>query len=180
MLRRLGFQLLGSCDIGHVGQVDAEAVAAEFPAQLAHCLKKRQTFDVADHTAYLGDYEVVFARVAQLLHPALDFVGDMGHNLHRFSQIVAAALLVDYRLVDASGGHVVGARGVDVGETLVMAQVEVSFMTVDGHVAFAVFIGVECTRVDVDIGVELLDCHLEAPCNQQVGERGGDNALTER
>ena len=86
----------------------------------------------------------------------------MRDNLHCLSQIVAAAFLVDYALVDTSGGNVVGARGANVGESLVVAQVEVGLVPVDGHVAFAVLIRVERTGVDVDVGVELLDCHFKA------------------
>ena len=81
----------------------------------------------------------------------------MGDNLYCLAEVVAAALLLDDTLVDAAGGDVVGAGGAHIGEALIMPEVEVGFMTVDGDVAFAMLIGVECTRVDIDVGVELLD-----------------------
>ena len=45
-------------------------------------------------------------------------------------------------------------------------------MTVDGNIAFPVFIGIERSGVDVDVGVELLDCYPVAACNEQIRERG--------
>ena len=164
VLCRFCFQFLGCGYVGHVCEVDAEAVASELPAQLPYGFQERERFDVAHHTADFGDYEVVFSGFAQMLHTVLDLVGDVGHNLHGFAQIVAAPFLVDDALVDASGGEVVGACGLDVGEPFVVAEVEVGFMTIDCHIAFAVLIGVERARINVDVGVEFLYCDPESAC----------------
>ena len=86
------------------------------------------------------------------LHIAFYLVGDVGYNLHRLAQVVAASFLVDDAAVDAAGGHIVGRGYPDVGETFIVAQVEVGLMPVDGYIAFAVFIGAERAGVDVDIG----------------------------
>lgn len=51
------------------------------------------------------------------------------------------------------------------------AEVEVCFLTVSGHVAFAMLVGVERAGVNVDIRVELLVGHSVAAGFQQIGQR---------
>ena len=179
VLRRFRLQLLGGVEEGNVGQVDAYGVAAHLPSQLAHALEERQALDVAYCSADFGYYEVVVAGVAEKLHVALDLVGDVGYDLDSLAEIVAAALVVDDILVDPACRDIVGARCADIGEPLVVAEVEVSLLTVDGDVAFAVFVGVESARVDVDIRVELLDGDAVAASLQQAGERGRNDSFTE-
>ena len=171
MLGRLGLELLGGGDKGHVGQVHAEAVAAQLPTQLTHGLEVRQRLDIAHGAAYFGDYEIVVARVAEIFYITLDFVGDMRHYLYGLAEIVATALLVNHRLVYSAGGNIVCARCANVGKTLVVPQVEVGLVAVLGHVALAVLVGVERARVDVDIRVKFLDCHTEATSLEQTGQR---------
>ena len=156
VLGGLGLELLGSADIGDIGQVHTDAAPAQFPTQLADGFNKRQCLDIADGTANLGDDEVILAGGSQQLDVALDLVGDVGDNLHRLAQVVAAALLIDDALIDTTGGDIVGTRGLDVGKTLIVTQVQVGLMAIDSDVALAVLIGVQRARVDVDIGVKLL------------------------
>lgn len=167
VLRRLRLQLLCGVEKRHICQVDADAVRAKLPFQLTHALEKRQRLDVAHGAADFRDYEIVFAGVSEQFHVAFDFVGDVRDNLHRLAEIVSAALLVDDALVDTSGGDVVRASSVDVGETLIVTEVEVGLVAVDSHIAFAMLVGVQCTRIDVDIRVKLLDSHSKTARKQQ-------------
>ncbi len=162
VLRRLRLVFLRGGDVGDVGEVHAEAVLAQLPLELADALDEGERLDVAHRAADLGDHEVEFIFVAQQLDVALDLVGDVGDDLHGAPQVVAPAFLVDDALVDAPGGDVVGPGGRDVEETLVVPQVEIGLVPVDGHVAFPVLVGVERAGVDVDVGVELLDGHFIA------------------
>ena len=163
----LCLELLGSVDIWHVGEMDTHGVAAEFPAELTHGLQERKRLYVAHGAADLGDHEIEVAAVAEELHAALYLVGDVGYDLHGLAQIVAVALLVDDALVDASGGDIVGPGGLDICKPLVMTQIEVCLVAVDGDVAFSVLIGIESARVDVDVGVEFLNGDLIAAREQQ-------------
>ncbi len=149
----------------------AEGVLAELPFELAHRFEKRCGLYVADGAPYLGDDEVVFSGEAEALDVSLDFVGDVRHDLDCLAEIVAPSLLVDDRLIDAAGGEVVGAGGLDVGESFVVTQVQVCLMAVYGDVTFTVLVGVEGAGVDVDVGVELLDCYLESSGEEEAGER---------
>ena len=180
VLRGLGLELLGGADVGDVGQVHADAAPAQFPAQLTDGLDERQGLDVAHGAADLGDDEVILARGAQQFHVALDLIGDVRDDLDGLAQVVAAALLVDHALIDATRRHVVGAGGLDVGEALIVAQVQVGLMAIDGHVALAVLIGVQRARVDVDVGVKLLAGDTVAAREQQARDARGDDAFSQR
>ena len=68
-----------------------------------------------------------------------------------------AAFLIYYALVDSAGGNVVCLGSAHIGEAFVVPQVEVGLMAVFGNIAFAMFVGVESARIDVDVRVELLN-----------------------
>ncbi len=80
-------------------------------------------------------------------------------------------LLIDYGLVDAAGGNIIGAGGGNVGKPLVVAEVEIGFMAVDGDIAFPVFIGIQGSRVDIDVWVKFLDSYPVATAQQQPRQR---------
>ena len=102
----------------------------------------------------------------------------MGHHLNGLAQIVTASLALNDGLVDAACGDAVVAGGADAGKPFVVPQVEVGFETVLRHVALAVFVRVQRPRIDIDVGVELLNGHLVAACLQQFTDAGGDDALS--
>ena len=87
----------------------------------------------------------------------------MRHYLHGLAKVVATALLVDDALIDAAGGHIVGAGGAHVGEALVMAKVEIGLMAVDSHITLTMFVWIEGAGINVDIRIKLLDCNTIAP-----------------
>ena len=95
----------------------------------------------------------------------------MGHDLNGLSEIVSPALLVDHSLVDTAGGHRVGLGGLDVCETLVVTEVKVGLHAIDSNIALTMLIGVEGTRVDVDIRVKLLDSNVVASCLKKLSYR---------
>ena len=66
-----------------------------------------------------------------------------------------------------------------VDEALVVAEVEVGLATVVGDEDLAVLEGVHGARVDVDVGVELLHRHPQAPALEQPAERGRGQALAQ-
>ena len=174
VLGGLGLQLAGGGQVGDVGQVDHDGVAAQFPLQLADALQVGQGLDVAHGAANLGDDEVELVFVAQLLDVALDFIRDVRDDLDGLAQVVAAAFLVDDALVDAAGGDVVGLGGLYAQEAFVVSQVQVGLVAVHGDVALAVLVGVQRARVDVDVRVEFLDSYVIASFAQGGGHSAGD------
>ena len=96
------------------------------------------------------------------------------------AEVVAAALAADDRVVDGARGDVRGARGVLVGEALVVAEVEVGLGAVLGDEDLAVLERAHRPRVDVDVGIELLQLDPEAAADEQAADRGGGDPLAER
>ena len=179
VLRGLGLQLAGGADVGHQRQVDVERVlAADVEAELPDGLEERHALDVADRAADLDEHDVDV--LARLPDGVLDLVGDVRNDLHGAPEVVAAPLLLDHREVDLAGRPVAVARGHHAGEPLVMAQVEVGLGAVVGDVHLAVLVRAHRARVDVDVGVELLERHAVAVVLEQACDRGGGQALAER
>src|SRR5262245_36392441 len=109
VLRRFRLELRGGLHERHEGQMDVEdIVLADVLLELADRFQKRQALDVADRAAHLDDDDVLTG--ADLADHRLDLVGDVWNHLHRPSEIVAAALLLDDREVHLAGGDVVVAR----------------------------------------------------------------------
>src|SRR5690348_4159199 len=99
-------------------------------ANLPDGFKERQRLDIADGAADLADHDVNL--VGHLLDGGFDFVGDVRDHLYGLAEIIAAPLALDDLFVNASAGEVVGARELGMGETLVMAEIEVGFGAVVG------------------------------------------------
>ena len=85
----------------------------------------------------------------------------MRHHLYGLAKIVATALAVNHGLVDASRGNRVLACGVYTRKAFVVSQIQIGFHTVGRHVAFTMLVGIQRARIDVDIGVELLNGDFE-------------------
>ena len=86
---------------------------AHFAGKLTHRLGKGQAFDVTNGSADLGDQNI--HPLAGRIDAVLDFVSDMGNDLHGLAEVVAPSFLADDRLIDLSAGQVVEAVGVMCG-----------------------------------------------------------------
>ena len=104
VLSGLGLQLVGCLQIGYISKVYAYRIAPQLPAQLSDGFHKWRTLYVAYGAAHLCYHKVqlllglVFAQ-----HAALNLVGDVWHHLDGLSQVVAVALAIYHRLIDATG-----------------------------------------------------------------------------
>ena len=176
----LGLKLTRSCHIGDKREVDKHTILiAELVAQLTNRLDKGQRLDVAYRTTNLGDDNIVLLRCAKHLNTALNLIGDVGDNLNGLAKELATALLLNHALVDFTRCYIVVLGGLNRGETLVVAEVEVGLRSIFSNIALAVLIGVERTGVDIDIWVELLDSYRVATSLQQTGNRCRDNTFTQ-
>ena len=180
LLRRFGLNFARGLDVGHERQMDEHAVAAaDFVAELAHGFEHRRAFDVAYCPADFSDHHV-YAGLRDFVDATLDFVRRVRHDLDRFAQVIAAAFLADHGRVDLTHGVVAVARNIVAGEALVMAQVEIGFRAVFGHVNFAMFVRVHGAGIDVQIRVELLQANGQAHAFQQQADCARRDALTQR
>ena len=112
-------------------------------------------------------------------HASLDLVGDVRDDLHGVAEVLAAPLLGDDRRVDLPGGDVRRLAQVDVEEPLVVTDVEVGLRTVVGHEDLAVLERVHRSRIDVEIGVELLHHDAETTRRQKIAQARGGEALAQ-
>jgi len=94
----------------------------------------------------------------------------MGDDLDCLSEVVSAPLAVDNRLVDLSGRHAVPAAQALVDEALVVPKIEVRLRPVIRHEDLAVLEGTHRPGVNIDIGIELLEGHLESALLQKQPE----------
>ena len=171
MLGWFALQFAGGREVRHVSKVYAHGIAAQFPLQLMDAFDVGERLDVAHRTANLGNHEVILVFRAHQLHVAFDFIGDMRNYLYGLAQVVATALLVNDSFIYASAGDVVGLGSFDAEKTLVVTEVKVCHVSINRHVALAMLMGVQCTRVNVDVRVELLDGYVVATCLQQLSDR---------
>ena len=141
------------------------AIRTDLLAELTDALQEREALDVAHRAPDLADHDVV--ALGQDAHRPLDLVGDVGYDLHRASQVVATPLPVDDRAVDAPRRRVVLLRQVRVDKALVVAQVEVRLGSVLGHEDFAMLERRKRSRVDVYVGVELLQGNAQPALLEQ-------------
>ncbi len=168
MLGRFGLELVCRAEVRQQREVDEHHVLfADEVAHLADRFQERQRFDVADRAADLDDAHFRAARFGDPRDVRFDLVGDVRDHLNRRAEIVAAAFLLDDRLVDLARRHVVvvGERLVD--EALVMTQIQVRLGPVLGDEDLAVLVRIHRAGVDVDVRVQLLDRHCDPPTLEQ-------------
>ena len=180
VLRRLGLELARGGKLGEQRDVDVEDVApADVLAHLANRLEERQRLDVAHRAAHLDDHDVRVVVAGDTDDPFLDLVRDVGDDLDRPAQVVAAPFLGDDGLVDASRRDVAELRQVLVDEALVVAEVEVGLRPVVGDEHLAVLVRRHRPGVDVDVRVELEDGDVEAAGLEEPTDAGGGDAFAE-
>ena len=122
MLRRLGFDFAGGFYIGHQGQVQVAGIfLPQFQAHLAHCFEEWQGFDVTHRSANFHDRDLGVTSPAN--NTGLDFICDVRDHLHGAAQIITAPLFLDHRLIDLSGGEIIGFFHPRRLKALVMAEV---------------------------------------------------------
>ena len=103
----------------------------------------------------------------------------MRDHLDRLAEVLAAPLSRDHGRVHLARGHVRARVEVDIEETLVVPDVEIGLSAVVGDEHLAVLERIHRPRIDVDVRVELLHRHPQAPALEQVAEAGGRQTLAE-
>ena len=179
MLRRLGLHLAGGLDEGQQRQVDEAGLAArQILTQLANSLKKRQALNVAHRPANLHQDEInPLARIGE--NKLLYLVCDMGDDLNRSAQIVAAALSLQDGLIDLAGGDIIGAGCGDAGKPFVMAKIQIGLGPVVGDEDLPVLIGTHRPWIDIEIGIKLAQPNPVPASLKERPEGGGGETLSQ-
>src|SRR5262249_44418603 len=111
---------------------------------------------------------------------AVGFIGDLRDGLYGWAQIVAAAFLLDHRVVDLPGRAVVAPAHPGLYEAFVVAEVEIGLGAVVGDKHLAVLGRTHRPGVDVDVGVHLQHRDLEATRFQERAQRRHRQSLPQR
>lgn len=104
----------------------------------------------------------------------------MRNNLHRLSQIIAPSFFIYYILINTPCCNIIGASRRSIGESLVVTQVKVGFVSIDRHITFSMFIRVQCSGIYIDVRIELLDSYSITSCQKQSSQRSRNNTFTQR
>ena len=179
MLGRLGLELAGCGQIRHQRQMYEHCpLGAQFIAQLANGLEKRQAFDIADRAADFTDHEILAMEVGR--DEFLDGVGDVGNDLNRATQIVSTTLATENVGINPSGRDVIRLGCRDPREPFVMSQIEIGFGPVVGDVDLAMLKGAHRARINIQIRVQLTDTHTVTTCLEQCPQSRRSKPLTQR
>ena len=150
---------------------------ALFTAHLADRFEEHLALDVADGAADFDDHGLGAGDAADAANARLDLLREVGHSLDRAAEEVAAAFLLDHGVVDLAHAQGAFPRQVFVDEALVVPEVEVGLGAVAGHEDLAVLIRRHGARVDVEVGVELLDGDGDVPALEDATEGRNGNAF---
>jgi len=180
VLGGLGLQLIRAGQKWQQRDMHVEgAISAQVLAQLPDRFEEGQPFDVAHRAAHLDDDYIGICVPRGILDAPLDLVRDMRNDLDRSAQEVAVALLGEHCAVDLAGGDVVFLAQRHVGESLVVAQVEVRLCAVFSDEYLTMLVGRHRARIDVQVGIQLLHGHRNAPALEQPADRRGRNPFAQ-
>src|SRR5699024_5793568 len=101
------------------------------------------------------------------------------NHLHRASEVISATLFSDDFRIDFSRRDVGILVKVDVDETFVVSEVEIGFGPVFGDENFSVLIRTHCSRVNVQIRIELLYRNGKPSVFQQSSQLRSCNAFAQ-
>ena len=101
----------------------------------------------------------------------------MGNNLHRATQVIAPAFLLDDVLVDPARGKIVAPGHAGTHEALIVTQVQVGLGAVLGNVHFTVLKRTHGAWVHVKVGVQLQQRHVQPARLKNRAQGRGSNPL---
>src|SRR5690606_624588 len=146
-------------------------------AELPYGLEERQRLYVTHGAADLDQHDLGVRGLAGSADAVLDLVGDVRDHLDRVREVLAAALLLDDRLVDLAGRDVVPTAQVHVEEAFVRAYVQVRLGAVVRHEHLSVLVRTHGAGVYVDIGVYLHGRDRVPPRPEEGPDARGGDAL---
>src|SRR5579872_3942555 len=180
MLGGFRFELARRGDPRHERQMDEErAFAPELVAELADGFEEGQALDIADRAADFAEDEILI--IVELgLDELFDGIGDMRDDLDGRPEIFATPFAADHGGIDASGRDAVAAPGGNAGIAFVMTEIEIGLGTIIGDEDLAMLIGAHRPRIDIEVGIELAQPHLEAARLEERPERRRRKSFAER
>ena len=91
-----GLELFRARNVRHEGHVyETGVVPAHFPCNLSYRLYKGLAFYIAYRSADFGYNHVGVGRLADVVYKGFYFIGYVGNNLHRLSEVFAVTLFIE-------------------------------------------------------------------------------------
>ncbi len=180
----LGLLLAEGLGLDDIGQGDeADRAGAFLEGEFAEGLDVEAVLVVADGAADFDEDDIggAFAVAAdgEFAELALHLAGDMGDHLDITAEVDALAFAVEDLGIDLAGGDEVASDEVLVEQAFVGAQVHIALGAVVEDEDFAVAVGVERARVDVEVALHLDGGDGEAFVLENLGHGGGEDALAQ-
>ena len=143
---------------------------ADLVLELSYGFQEGLALNIANGAADLddGDAHVGIGEIP--VKTALDLIGNVRNDLNRAASVVAAALFLQNRPVDFSGGHVGVLVQTLVDEAFIMTEIQIRFRAVVCDKNLPVLDRVHGAWIDVDIRIELLHGYFVAPGFEQPSE----------
>ena len=116
-------------------------------------------FDIAHGAAYFRNDDIGIRAEGDVVNARFDFIGAVRDELNSFAEVIALALFADNVFENLTRGEVVEFRQSAISETFIMSQVEIGLSAIIEDVDFPVLVWGHGARVDVEVGVELLQDH---------------------
>lgn len=122
-----------------------EVVLANSSLELSHGLNEWCALDVSNSTAQFDDTDIrlpsrlIHRNLGDLLNPVLDFIRQMGDDLHSLSEVISTTLLGDDMVVDLAGGDIVVTAKSNAKIALIVSKIQICFCTVVANEHFTVF-----------------------------------------
>ena len=145
---------------------------------MSHRLEERLALNVTRRATHFdnGHFSVTRARH----HPALDFIGDVGNDLHRAAEIVTSPLFTEHGVINPARREVICPAHDGAREPLIMTQIQIGLRAIVSHKNLTMLKRAHRARVNVDVRIQFEEGDFEPACLEHGGEGGGGDPLTQR
>ena len=147
-------------------------------SELAYCFQKRQTFNIADRTADFHNDDINTIR--RQFDACFNLIGDMRNHLDGSPQIITPPFFGNDRVVNLARGEIIVATQMRMGKSFIVPKVQISFGAIIGHKDFAMLKWVHGSGIDIDIGIQLLECYRKPPAFKECTDGCRGKPLTKR
>jgi hypothetical protein len=141
-------------------------------------LKEGESLDVAHRAPYLDNDNAGLTLCGHLVDTSLYLIGYMWYHLNSAAKKIATPLLGDYRAIDLPLGYAGGSGNVGIDEAFIVTQVEVGFLTIFSNEDLAMLIRRHCPRIDIDVGIQLLNRNRDVTALQNSSYRSDGDSFS--
>ena len=157
----LSLKLASGRDIRNQSNMNVQyIVTANFLLDLANSLHKWQGLNITYSTTDFGNNYICTIAGSHIINTLLNLIGDMRNNLDSLAQIITTALLVKNIPINLTSGNIRAFGQININETLIMAQIQISLSTIISNENLAMLIRAHSTWININIWIKLLNSNL--------------------